>query len=161
MIASVLIMLATNFPFAWYLVPVALILCREIGVSALREWMAEKGYRSIVKVGAMGKVKTAFQMIAASILLLALAIGSPLETVQHAISHTPVATAVGGSAVAGAVSTGGVVHLATTLLSALSQDTSTVFLGLGMLFLYASTALALVSGKEYFDAALPVLLQKI
>lgn len=47
------------------------IITREIFVSALREWMASavQGGRDIVKVGFAGKVKTATQMIALSVLL--------------------------------------------------------------------------------------------
>ena len=40
----------------------AVIIGREITVSALREWMASLGARSVVKVGMAGKLKTAFQM---------------------------------------------------------------------------------------------------
>ena len=50
----------------------ALTISREIGISALREWMAEKGLRANVKVGTMGKWKTTFQMAAITGLLLAL-----------------------------------------------------------------------------------------
>ncbi len=47
-----------------------LTLCREIMVSALREWMAHLGKRASVKVSYAGKCKTACQMIAITILLL-------------------------------------------------------------------------------------------
>ena len=40
----------------------AVIIGREITVSALREWMAALGARSVVKVGMAGKLKTIFQM---------------------------------------------------------------------------------------------------
>ena len=40
----------------------AVIIGREITVSALREWMASLGSRSKVKVGMAGKIKTTFQM---------------------------------------------------------------------------------------------------
>ena len=43
---------------------VAIIIGREITISALREWMAELGARTSVAVGTVGKVKTAFQMVA-------------------------------------------------------------------------------------------------
>jgi len=43
---------------------VAVIIGREITISALREWMAELGARTSVAVGMVGKVKTAFQMTA-------------------------------------------------------------------------------------------------
>ena len=45
------------------------IIGREIVISALREWMAELGERTSVAVSYVGKVKTAFQMIAISGLL--------------------------------------------------------------------------------------------
>ena len=51
-------------------VPTAVILSREIAVSALREFMSGKGKRGTVKVGMQGKVKTAFQMAAIIGLLL-------------------------------------------------------------------------------------------
>ncbi len=40
----------------------AIIIGREITVSALREWMASLGARAVVKVGMAGKIKTTFQM---------------------------------------------------------------------------------------------------
>lgn len=47
------------------------ILCREIFVSALREWMATRNLRDTVQVGFLGKVKTAAQMVAVVALLAA------------------------------------------------------------------------------------------
>lgn len=47
----------------------AIILAREIAVSALREWMAQRGLRDTVKVGWQGKCKTAFTMMALTALL--------------------------------------------------------------------------------------------
>jgi CDP-diacylglycerol--glycerol-3-phosphate 3-phosphatidyltransferase len=41
---------------------VAIIISREITVSALREWMAELGSRASVAVSWIGKLKTGFQM---------------------------------------------------------------------------------------------------
>lgn len=49
----------------------AVILCREIFVSALREWMAAYGQRDTVQVGFLGKVKTTAQMVALIALLAA------------------------------------------------------------------------------------------
>lgn len=46
------------------------IISREIAVSALREWMAELGNRTSVAVSYVGKLKTTFQMIAITVLLL-------------------------------------------------------------------------------------------
>jgi CDP-diacylglycerol--glycerol-3-phosphate 3-phosphatidyltransferase len=54
----------------WYLlVPIIVIIAREIIISALREWMAELGQRSAVKVSSLGKMKTTFQMLAIGCLI--------------------------------------------------------------------------------------------
>lgn len=50
-------------------IPTLIILAREIAVSALREWMAQRGERDTVKVGYQGKVKTALTMLSLTILL--------------------------------------------------------------------------------------------
>jgi CDP-diacylglycerol--glycerol-3-phosphate 3-phosphatidyltransferase/cardiolipin synthase len=47
----------------------AIIVGREITISALREWMAELGARTKVAVSSIGKVKTGFQMTGLSMLL--------------------------------------------------------------------------------------------
>ena len=47
----------------------AVIIGREIAISALREWMSEIGERARVAVSWMGKLKTIFQMTAISFLL--------------------------------------------------------------------------------------------
>lgn len=49
--------------------PTAVIIAREIGVSALREWMSGRGMRETVKVGWQGKVKTALTMVSSTLLL--------------------------------------------------------------------------------------------
>lgn len=48
---------------------VAIILSREIFISALREWMATKGVAAAVKVSIWGKLKTTVQMIAITLCL--------------------------------------------------------------------------------------------
>ena len=48
---------------------VAVIIGREITVSALREWMAEMGERGKVRVGWVGKFKTGFQMTAIGMMI--------------------------------------------------------------------------------------------
>ena len=68
MVSTALILLSGRYG-AICAVPSAIVLAREIAVSALREWMASKQLRNVVKVGFMGKLKTAFQMIAIGILL--------------------------------------------------------------------------------------------
>lgn len=47
----------------------AVIIGREITISALREWMAEIGQRATVRVAAIGKIKTIVQMVALVMLL--------------------------------------------------------------------------------------------
>lgn len=68
MVSTSLILLAGRYG-AKVAIPTAIILAREIGVSALREWMAQRGQRDVVKVGFQGKVKTALTMVALTILL--------------------------------------------------------------------------------------------
>lgn len=60
---------AIAIPTAMITIPAAIIVAREIIVSALREWMAEVGKRSSVRVSSLGKVKTLVQMIALFLLL--------------------------------------------------------------------------------------------
>lgn len=50
-------------------IPAAIIVAREMIVSALREWMAEIGKRASVAVSSLGKVKTTVQMLALIVLL--------------------------------------------------------------------------------------------
>jgi CDP-diacylglycerol--glycerol-3-phosphate 3-phosphatidyltransferase len=52
-----------------FAVAAAVIVGREITISALREWMAEVGGRSLVNVSWVGKMKTGFQMTAIGFLL--------------------------------------------------------------------------------------------
>lgn len=56
-------------PAAALAIPAAIIVSREIVVSALREWMAEIGKRTSVAVSWLGKVKTFVQMLALIVLL--------------------------------------------------------------------------------------------
>lgn len=50
-------------------IPAAIIVSREIIVSALREWMAEIGKNTSVVVTGLGKIKTTVQMIALIVLI--------------------------------------------------------------------------------------------
>jgi CDP-diacylglycerol--glycerol-3-phosphate 3-phosphatidyltransferase/cardiolipin synthase len=69
MVAVVLVLLVQQDPDVWLALPAAVIIGREITVSALREWMAELGARSRVAVSVYGKVKTIAQMVALILLL--------------------------------------------------------------------------------------------
>ena len=57
------------FPEIFLTLSAAIIIGREIAISALREWMSEMGESGTVKVGVLGKFKTIFQMTAISCLL--------------------------------------------------------------------------------------------
>jgi CDP-diacylglycerol--glycerol-3-phosphate 3-phosphatidyltransferase len=56
-------------PVVMMTIPAAIIVSREIIVSALREWMAELGQRASVAVSRLGKIKTMMQMAALAVLL--------------------------------------------------------------------------------------------
>ena len=70
MVAVVLIILLQADPTIWFAIPIAIIIGREITVSALREWMAELGVRGKVAVSYIGKVKTFAQMTSMALLIL-------------------------------------------------------------------------------------------
>ena len=70
MVAVVLVLLVQKHPTPWMALPAAVIIGREIAVSALREWMAELGARSKVAVSSLGKFKTTGQMLALILLVL-------------------------------------------------------------------------------------------
>jgi CDP-diacylglycerol--glycerol-3-phosphate 3-phosphatidyltransferase len=69
-VATALCLFVEMYPYWWATVPAIIMICREILVSALREWMAEIGQRNVVKVGIWGKVKTSAQMAALFVFLL-------------------------------------------------------------------------------------------
>ena len=71
MIAVVLVLLVERDPSPLLSLPAAVIIGREISVSALREWMAELGARSRVAVSIYGKIKTTAQMMALPLLIYA------------------------------------------------------------------------------------------
>ncbi|WEN13658.1 CDP-diacylglycerol--glycerol-3-phosphate 3-phosphatidyltransferase [Rhodanobacter sp. AS-Z3] len=59
-----------GWPGVLMAVTAAIIVGREISVSALREWMAEIGMRATVKVAFIGKLKTVMQMVALVVLIV-------------------------------------------------------------------------------------------
>ena len=71
------------FPTLVVAIPSLIILAREIAVSALREWMAQRGERDVVKVGMQGKIKTALTMTALTMLLF---VPSPTAPAQKFFS---------------------------------------------------------------------------
>jgi CDP-diacylglycerol--glycerol-3-phosphate 3-phosphatidyltransferase len=78
LVTITLVILAASYSTPWYAIPAALIVAREVLVSALREWMAEHNERDTVAVGMMGKIKTTIQMLALIILLATDTQGPPL-----------------------------------------------------------------------------------
>ncbi len=68
-VAVALLLVLYQFPEWYVLLPVIIIIGREITISALREWMAEIGERNVVKVSYVGKLKTSFQMLAIGCLI--------------------------------------------------------------------------------------------
>lgn len=69
MVAVALVLVLQRDPHSWLAIVCAVIIGREISISALREWMAELGKRAMVRVGSLGKVKTIVQMVALTMLL--------------------------------------------------------------------------------------------
>ena len=74
MVAVTLFLLVESHRGGWsgvvMAVTAAIIVGREISVSALREWMAESGMRATVKVAFIGKLKTVMQMVALVVLIV-------------------------------------------------------------------------------------------
>jgi CDP-diacylglycerol--glycerol-3-phosphate 3-phosphatidyltransferase len=69
MVAIALVLLVERHDTLLFTLAACVIIGREIVISALREWMAELGKRTSVAVSYIGKVKTAFQMVAITGLL--------------------------------------------------------------------------------------------
>jgi CDP-diacylglycerol--glycerol-3-phosphate 3-phosphatidyltransferase len=74
MVAVTLFMLVADHKGDWsgivMAVTSAVIVGREISISALREWMAEIGMRATVRVAFLGKMKTGMQIFALIVLIL-------------------------------------------------------------------------------------------
>jgi CDP-diacylglycerol---glycerol-3-phosphate 3-phosphatidyltransferase len=74
MVAVTLFMLVADHRGDWsgivMAITSAIIVGREISISALREWMAEIGMRATVRVAFLGKLKTGMQIFALIVLIL-------------------------------------------------------------------------------------------
>jgi len=68
LVVAVLVVLVASYKSLVF--ATVILISREILISALREWMAEKGKRDLVAVGFSGKLKTTVQMISVIALLL-------------------------------------------------------------------------------------------
>ena len=69
MVAIALIFVVGQHYIAFLSIPAAIIVGREIAISALREWMAEVGKRASMAVTFVAKLKTTLQMISLIFLL--------------------------------------------------------------------------------------------
>jgi len=68
-VAVALVLLVSKDPHTLIVLTAAIIIGREITISALREWMAEIGARRKVAVSQLGKYKTVLQIIGLSMML--------------------------------------------------------------------------------------------
>jgi CDP-diacylglycerol--glycerol-3-phosphate 3-phosphatidyltransferase len=68
-VAVALVLLVSKDPRALIVLTAAVIIGREITISALREWMAEIGARRKVAVSVLGKYKTILQISGLSLML--------------------------------------------------------------------------------------------
>ena len=144
MVSTALIVLAGRYG-GIVAIPASIIMARELGVSALREWMAQKGLRDSVKVGMQGKVKAALTMVSLSLMLL-VPEGVGLESVGW--TKYIGSLRVGGGGIAeGTVMDGSIVYSGLAWM-----------LGPSLLMLFLSAIITVTSGSVYFKAALPVLL---
>ena len=69
MVVIVIILLVEANPSIYLTLPSVIIVAREISISALREWMAQIGSSTTVKVSFIGKSKTVAQMWALGFLI--------------------------------------------------------------------------------------------
>ncbi|MFT5662782.1 MAG: CDP-diacylglycerol--glycerol-3-phosphate 3-phosphatidyltransferase [Gammaproteobacteria bacterium] len=65
------ILIVESHPSIYIALPSIIIVAREISVSALREWMAELGNRTAMKVSFVGKAKTTAQLSSLILLIYA------------------------------------------------------------------------------------------
>ena len=76
MVAVALVLLVEADPRPLVAIPAAVIIGREIAISALREWMANIGQRQRVAVVMLGKLKTTAQLAAIILMLYRESIGT-------------------------------------------------------------------------------------
>eukprot|EP00574_Skeletonema_japonicum_P004123 CAMPEP_0201726890 /NCGR_PEP_ID=MMETSP0593-20130828/10507_1 /ASSEMBLY_ACC=CAM_ASM_000672 /TAXON_ID=267983 /ORGANISM="Skeletonema japonicum, Strain CCMP2506" /LENGTH=340 /DNA_ID=CAMNT_0048218475 /DNA_START=106 /DNA_END=1128 /DNA_ORIENTATION=+ len=141
MVSTALIVLAGRYG-GICAIPTAIIMAREVGVSALREWMAQRGARDSVKVGMQGKVKTALTMVSITLMLL-VPEGVGLES-------------VGWTKYLGVLGVGG----AGNVVEGVVNDGVASVLGPSLIMLFASAFVTITSGSVYFRAAAPALMGK-
>lgn len=86
MVATALLLLVAAHRSAAFTIPAAIIVGREITISALREWMSALGEMARVRVHKIGKIKTIVQMVAVTMLLYRNPLlGLPIGLIGHAL----------------------------------------------------------------------------
>ncbi|MGD8407866.1 MAG: CDP-diacylglycerol--glycerol-3-phosphate 3-phosphatidyltransferase [Thiohalophilus sp.] len=89
LVGVALILLVSKHPGMFLAIPAAVIMGREIAISALREWMANFGEQTKVAVSIIGKFKTAAQMLAIGFLLFEDPIGRfPTMLIGYLLLYT-------------------------------------------------------------------------
>ncbi len=71
LVTITLVVLAANYTSLWFVAPAAIMVAREVLISALREWMSRNNHGDMVAVSYIGKLKTTVQMFAIIVLLVA------------------------------------------------------------------------------------------
>ena len=71
MVVVIIVLLVEATPSIYLTLPSVVIIAREISISALREWMAQLGSSTTVKVSFIGKAKTVSQMLALGFMIFA------------------------------------------------------------------------------------------
>lgn len=91
MVSVALVLLVQDSQSMWMALPAAIIISREIIVSALREWMAEIGKRTTVAVSSIGKFKTVAQILALIFLIYAEPLwGIPTNVIGYTLLYVAV-----------------------------------------------------------------------
>lgn len=126
----------------WLILPVTVILFREVFVSGLREFLGAKA--SLLKVTKLAKWKTTAQMVAIAVLFL----GTGLEHIEGIARQGMTAEQY-----AGLVSQG----LADPLRSCGARGCSSVATLLGLGLIWIAAVLTLITGWDYFRKSLPFL----
>ena len=68
-VLSALVILIGQYSTIWLTIPGIIVVCRELLISALREWIAEVGQGMVLNVTGIAKIKTGVQMAAIAVLL--------------------------------------------------------------------------------------------
>ena len=82
MVTTALVIIGQADPRILVVAIAAIIIGRELTISALREWMAEMGARNVVAVSGFGKLKTIMQMVGLGMMLWTYPVfGIPVYTI--------------------------------------------------------------------------------